>query len=367
MSAGIDVPKFQYISCLHWICQYDIIHLVPLTTSISYTELAIAASVPEQRLKSIIRMSMTSSLFRETADGTHVLHSATSGHLARDANAYAYASYMCAKSAPTAQHMAAAHQKWGAGSMRTYETSYNLAFDTDLPFFDHISRDEARMGEFARYMRNVRSSEGVDLKHLVAGFDWNSIAAGGQVVDVGGSTGTAAIALATAFPTLNFTVQDLAVNADAGRKAALSLPAEIGSRITFQGHDFSQAQPLRGADAYLLRMILHDWPNDDAVAILKNIVAAMDKPGSRLLIMDTVLPAPGSVPVSVERIVRVRDLTMMQAFNSKERELTDWKELLAKVDQRLKLLKVVQPWGSAMSVLEVVLEEDGLPVSEAHV
>ena len=45
---------------------------------------------------------------------------------------------------------------------------------------------------------------------------------------------------------------------------------------------------------------------------------------SRIIIMDTVLPKPGSVPVSVERIARARDMTMLQAFNSKERDLDDW-------------------------------------------
>lgn len=173
---------------------------------------------------------------------------------------------------------------------------------------------------------------------------------------MGGSTGGAAIELAKQFPHLNFVVQDLPVNADSGRKTvADTLPTDITSRLTFQGHDFTQPQPVHGADAYLLRMILHDWPDDKAATILKNIVAAMDPSKSKLLIMDTVLPTPGSVPVSVERIVRVRDLTMMQAFNSKERDLDDWKDLLAAVDPRLQIVRVNQPFGSAMSILEVVL------------
>lgn len=176
--------KFQYISCLSWLCQYDIFHLVPLSDTISYADLAAAAGVPEQRLKSIIRMAMTNTLFREQPDGKHVRHSATSALLARNGDVYAYAKYMCAKSAPTAMHMAAAHQRWGPATMRTYETAYNIAFDTDLPFFEHLARDEAKMDEFARYMRNVRSSEGIDLKHLVAGFTWQDIRDGGVVVDV---------------------------------------------------------------------------------------------------------------------------------------------------------------------------------------
>ena len=152
-------------------------------------------------------------------------------------------------------------------------------------------------------------------------------------------------------------MQDLPVNADSWRNAATeSLPADISSRVTFQAHDFTHPQPVRGVDAYLLRMILHDWSDDKAAKILRNIIAATDKTDSRLLIMDTVLPMPGSVPVSVERIVRVRDLTMAQAFNSKERDLDDWKSLFAATDPRLRLVGLVQPFGSTMSVLEVVMD-----------
>ncbi|KAJ6092096.1 hypothetical protein N7467_004065 [Penicillium canescens] len=346
---------FQYISCLHWLCQFDIFHLVPLNDPINYTDLAAAAKVPEQRLKSIIRMAMTNSLFREQPDGRSVGHSATSALLARNEDVHAYALYMSARTARCALQMAPAHQKWGAGSTHTNETAFNLAYSTDLPFFEYLSRNEDFMTDFAQYMRNVRSSETVDIKHLVGGYDWQGIPDGGMVVDVGGSTGTSAIALAEAYPHLTFSVQDLPANAENGRKAAESLPVDIASRITFQAHDFTNPQPVQGANAYLLRMILHDWSDAEATAILKHIVTAMDRTKSRLLVMDTVLPKPGSVPVSEERIVRARDLTMMQAFNSKERDLDDWKELFAAADPQLQLVKVLQPFGSAMSVLQLVL------------
>ncbi|KAJ5698619.1 hypothetical protein N7462_000624 [Penicillium macrosclerotiorum] len=346
---------FQYISCLHWLCQFDVFRLVPLNETISYADLAAVAHVPEQRLKSIVRMAMTNFLFREHPDGRKVGHSATSALLARNEDVHAYALYMSARTARCAIEMAPAHQKWGAGSTRTYETAFNLAYHTDLPFFEFLSRNEAFMADFAQYMRNVRSSEGVDIKHLVGGYAWQDIPDGGMVVDVGGSTGTSAIALAKAYPHLTFTVQDLPANTENGVKAAEALPADITTRITFQAHDFTHPQPVQGANAYLLRMILHDWSDAEATTILKHIVTAMDRTRSRLLIMDTVLPKPGSVPVSEERIMRARDLTMMQAFNSKERDLEDWKELFAAADRRLQLVKVSQPFGSAMSVLELVL------------
>ena len=163
---------------------------MPLSDTISYVDLAAAAHVPEQRLKSIIRMAIINTLFLKQQDRKRVGHSATSALLARNSNVYAYATYMCAKSAPTAMHMTAAHQRWGPASMLTNEMTYNIAFNTDLPFFGDISKDDAKMGEFARYMRNVRSSESVDLKRLVASFTWQDIHDGGVIVDVSPPSGS---------------------------------------------------------------------------------------------------------------------------------------------------------------------------------
>ncbi|EEA23503.1 conserved hypothetical protein [Talaromyces marneffei ATCC 18224] len=176
---------YQYISCLRWLCQFDIFHLVPLNITISYADLATAAKVPEQRLKSIMRMAMTSFLFLEEEAEL----------LARNQDIHAYASYLSSNSAPLALQMTPAHKKWGAGSTRTYETAFNLAHSTDLTFFDYLSRNQDLMRDFAQHIRSVRSSESVGIKHLLAGYEWQAIPDGGLVVDyyVGGSTGTSAM------------------------------------------------------------------------------------------------------------------------------------------------------------------------------
>jgi hypothetical protein len=83
--------------------------------------------------------------------------------------------------------------------------------------------------------------------------------------------------------------------------------------------------------------------------------------------MEAVLPTPGSVPAPEEALLRVRDLTMMQAFNSREREMDDWEQLFAAVSReenasaavagaaagRLVLKRLMKPFGSIMSVMEV--------------
>lgn len=174
---------------------------------------------------------------------------------------------------------------------------------------------------------------------------------------VGGSTGASAIALAEAFPQLRLLVQDLPANVESGqRETAKTLPESIARRLSFQSHDFTQPQPVRGADVYLMRMILHDWPDGPAADVLKHLLDAMDPQRSRLLIMETVLPEPGTVPVSVERLSRALDLTMMQAFNSRERTLADFEHLLKLADPRAKVRGVVHPLGSVLSVIEVALD-----------
>lgn len=151
-------------------------------------------------------------------------------------------------------------------------------------------------------------------------------------------------------------MQDLPEVAANGTASLSSQPKDLVDRVSFQGHDFFQPQPQLGASVYLLRMILHDWAKAEAVQILSRLVPALDS-GSKIVIMDTVLPRPGEVPVTKERLLRVRDLTMMQAFNSRERSLDDWKELLRLVDERLEVEDVQQPYGSSMSLLTIKLNQ----------
>lgn len=119
----------------------------------------------------------------------------------------------------------------------------------------------------------------------------------------------------------------------------------MARRIEFVEHDFFTPQPVKDADVYLLRMILHDWPDEKAVAILKHIAEAM-KEGSRIFIMDMVLPAPGSGSPTLEAALRQKDLTMRQVLHARERELEDWRTLVTEADARLRIVAVRQPEGS---------------------
>jgi len=114
-----------------------------------------------------------------------------------------------------------------------------------------------------------------------------------NAAQVGGNSGSASLAMAEKYPGLPFVVQDLPEPIHNARAQADSLPADVAPRIEFLEHDFFTPQPVKDADVYLLRMIIHDWADADAVRILKELTKVM-KEGSRIVIMDMVLPTPGT-------------------------------------------------------------------------
>ena len=136
--------------------------------------------------------------------------------------------------------------------------------------------------------------------HLLANYPWASLAAA-TVVDVGGSDGYISIQLARAFPNLRLVVQDLP---NVIACAIDKIPPELEGRIKFQKHDFFTEQPEVGADVYLFRWILHDWPDKQVVAILRQLIPAL-KVGARIVVNDNIGPGQsGSLPLVAERFAR---------------------------------------------------------------
>ena len=105
---------------------------------------------------------------------------------------------------------------------------------------------------------------------LVRGWDWTSIdSVGGTIVDVGGGRGAVSIALAKHFPKINFIVQDFAHVVSDGPD---DVPAESKDQIQFMAASCLEEQPVKGKEVYLLRAVLHNWPDDYCVKILQNLL-----------------------------------------------------------------------------------------------
>lgn len=167
--------------------------------------------------------------------------------------------------------------------------------------------------------------------HAARGFAWDKLPANSVVVDIAGNVGHCSVPIALANPTLQIIVQDLPkIVARALDPATSVIPADLRSRFTFQPHDFYSPQPVRHAAVYFLRMIMHDYSDEYCLKILRQIVPAM-APDSRIVIMDQVSPPVGVVPSAIERMMRTQDLQMMLLTNARERDVAEWRELVANV------------------------------------
>ena len=136
------------------------------------------------------------------------------------------------------------------------------------------------------------------------------------LVDIGGGLGNDLMAFKARYPSLpgRLVLQDLPETIEGVK--------ELDSGIDAMVHNFFTPQRVEGARAYYLRTILHDWPDRDARAILKNILPAMSR-DSILLINEQILPSSG-VPLFPAQL----DLSMMGMFSSMERTRGQWEALL---------------------------------------
>ena len=353
--------RCQCLASLKWLVRFDIFNHVPDDLSpIAYTDLAVKANVPVRRLQSVVRMVMTDGIFFEPSP-TQIAHTQLSASFASDSAFLDWASFILIYQAPVAYQFTEATARW-PNSVDKHETAFSLALNTDSTFFEYLEAHPDMTKAFAGYMRGLQRSGSGSVQHIVDGFDWASLGEA-NIVDVGGSTAHASIALASTFPDLHFTVQDLPEVVQEGKAKLPHLAsASIASRINFSVHDFLTPQQLQPnspkPDIYFLRRILHNWPDHHAREILNHLAVALrdsGNPCARVLVMESILPLPSTLFRFQDAYLRVRDLTMTQLFNSRERELEEWKDLFASTEPRLELRAWKQPPGSDMAVMEVAL------------
>jgi hypothetical protein len=114
-------------------------------------------------------------------------------------------------------------------------------------------------------------------------------------------------------------------------------------RVEKVAGDFFKEVP--GADAYIMKHIIHDWDAERCITILKNIHTAMNGDG-KVLIVETVVPA-GNEP----HYSKLLDLEMLTSPGGAERTAEEYGTLLAQAGFRL--TRIV-PTQSPFSVIEAV-------------
>jgi hypothetical protein len=126
--------------------------------------------------------------------------------------------------------------------------------------------------------------------------------------------------------------------ADLLRKSA------VADRCEFAGVDFFQAIP-DGGDAYILKLVIHDWNDEDALKILRNCRRASKAEGT-LLVIEHVLK-----PANELNLGRMLDVGVMSLAKGRERTESEFQQLFKGAGFELRR---TIPTGGLLSIIESI-------------
>lgn len=226
------------------------------------------------------------------------------------------------------------YQTWGEllYSIRTGRPAFDKLYG--VPVFQYLAQHAEQAGIFDEAMVSIHGRETAG---MLDAYDFSGV---GVLADIGGGNGSLLIAVLRRFPAMRGILYDLpGVIARARPKIEA---AGLADRCRLIEGNFFESVP-GGADAYLMRHIIHDWDDEKAVYILRNTHQAM-KAGGILLLVEGVVP-PGNDP----SFTKLLDLTMLLIPGGLERTEEEYRILLK--DCGFRLQRIV-PTLSEVSVLE---------------
>jgi hypothetical protein len=224
----------------------------------------------------------------------------------------------------------------GWGALLHGVTTGAVAFDHvhGVRFFDYLATHPTKEKAFAASMASISGAENDAIARAFA------FGRFGRLVDVGGAHGHLVATILRRHRKLRGVLYDQP-QVVAGAPAS-GLLAGLEDRVEVIGGDFFASVPA-GADAYMMKYIIHDWDDERCVRILGLCREAM-APGGRVLVIENVIE-PGNRP----GWPKLLDINMLALLTGKERTKAEFRDLFARAG--LRLHRVV-PTASPISVLE---------------
>jgi hypothetical protein len=202
------------------------------------------------------------------------------------------------------------------------------------PAFEYLA-SEPELGEI--FNQAMTAGSAMSIGPVIAAYDFSPFA---TIVDVGGGHGRLLSEILAATPTARGVLFDMP-QVVAGAPAVIT-ERGVADRIEISEGSFFDSVPA-GGDAYVLKSVIHDWPDDDAVRILRNVRDAAQT-GSHLLLIEFVVPEHHR-----EFVGNWLDLEMLLALDARERSAAEFERVFDRAGYRLQR---VVPTASPFSVLE---------------
>jgi len=218
-------------------------------------------------------------------------------------------------------------------SVKTGEGGFKKA--VGVPIFEYLTNNPEEGKIFDRMMTDIHGGE---TEPMVNTYDFSAFK---TIVDVGGGNGEVISGILHKNTGVKGILFDLPQVIDRARtnisKAGLSDRCQLNAGSFFES-------VVKGGDAYIMRHIIHDWNDEDAVTILSNCKKAMN-PGGKILVVEAVID-DGNDPSPFKLL----DLTML-LVGGKERTSKQFEDIFSKAG--LKLNRIV-PFQHDLSVVEGV-------------
>lgn len=286
-------------------------------------ELAAATGVQEDALFRVMRALASFGIFVETAPRTFAL-TPMAEPLYTGSPLYDLIVWICDPF----------HFRIYADTMHSVRTGQPCADHVlGKPLFDYFPSDREESEIFNAAMISMTA---MIIPAALEAYDFSGI---GTLVDVAGGHGSVLTAILEKHPQMRGVLFDLE-HVVAGAKPRLER-LKLGDRVQLASGDFFQSVPA-GADAYVMKHIIHDWDDARALTILRNCRKA--SPRAKVILLEAVLP-PGNDP----DFGKLLDLEMLTLPGGRERTQEEFRALFAQAGYRL--VRVV-PTKSPLSVIE---------------
>jgi len=227
------------------------------------------------------------------------------------------------------------YDAWGnlIYSIKTGKTAFDKV--EGMPVWKYY---ETHPEEGQNFMQAMTGLTGAVIKNVIPEYDFSDM---DTIVDVGGGNGALLMAVLKSAPhakgivfdeeyVVEKTTEELAKKGFDGRCSTAA-----GSFFDFIPKD---------ADGYLMKMVLHDWNDEQSLQILNNCRQAM-KPGSKLLVIESVIPEEDTPHPG-----KYMDINMLAMTGGMERTEDEFASLFQKAG--LKLSRVIHTHSPLFSIIE---------------
>jgi len=192
--------------------------------------------------------------------------------------------------------------------------------------WEHLQSNPQTYTIFNQAMRDLSASIS---PAVAAAFDWSRYPV---IADIGGGIGSQLSSILDAHPSSRGILFD---------QPNVVAEAPEHSRIERIGGDFFKAFSVQ-ADAYVMRWILHDWSDEESIALLTNVRKSA-KPSARLMVVESVIPETPEFDMG-----KWMDLNMMVMATGRERTAAEFRDLFVQAGFAL---EQIVPTASPLSIV----------------